>query len=199
MGINLDSLGVSVIPVNGVDFKTLLHFFGEQPGKINIPVAVITDSDPVKILADGKEWKVEEGRNKAFPQKDETKKTIPSPRTAALLNDYRDNSLIQISASEVTLEYDLALSSSQLAMLMAQAWKNLYNRPGSAKFNPDSMAEKTDAEERALFAWREICLSSSCFGKAEFAHELAYLLSMATNDIPVPGYIEDAIKHVATI
>lgn len=198
MGINLDAQGVSVIPVNGVDFETLLHFFGEQFGKINIPVAVITDSDPVKVLEDGKEWKVEDGRNEVFPQKDETEKTIPSPRTAALLDNYRGNSLIKISTSEVTLEYDLALSSSQLATLMAQAWKNLYNRPGAAKFNPDTMAEKTDDEGRALFAWREICLSSSCFGKAEFAHELAYLLSTTTNAIPVPGYIEQAIKHVAT-
>ena len=95
------------------------------------------------------------------------------------------------------MEYDLALSNSRLATLMAQAWKNLYNRPGAAKFNPDTMAEKTDDEERALFAWREICLSSSCFGKAEFAHELAYLLS-TTDDIPVPGYIEQAIKHVGS-
>lgn len=195
IGYDLEEYGVSIIPVCGVDFETLLHFFGNGKDQIDIPVAIITDSDPKKVKPDGGDWKAADGREQANPERDATGKIIPCDRIKPLTSLISSKANVKLCTSSVTLEYDLALANKELALLMAKAWEAFYARKGAAVLNPTAMDEKMSDDERALFAWREICLSSSMVGKAEFAHELAYLISEGEAVIP-PKYIADAINFV---
>ena len=195
IGENLEDKGISVIPVCGVDFETLLNFFGTGENQINIPVAIITDSDPKKVTSSGNDWKDTDGRENAIPARDTNGEIIPCDRIATLKTLISSKTNAQLFTSSVTLEYDLAFANKELASLMAKAWEAFYIRKGSAVLNSATMAVKASDEERALFAWREICLSCAMVNKAEFAHELAFLISVEAHMTP-PKYLVDAINFV---
>ena len=195
IGENLEDKGISVIPVCGVDFETLLNFFGTGENQINIAVAIITDSDPKKVTSSGNDWKDTDGRENAIPARDTNGEIIPCDRIATLKTLISSKTNAQLFTSSVTLEYDLAFANKELASLMAKAWEAFYIRKGSAVLNSATMALKASDEERALFAWREICLSCAMVNKAEFAHELAFLISVEAHMTP-PKYLVDAINFV---
>lgn len=197
LNISLDDYGVSIIPVHGVDFTTLLTFFGQDEFEIDIPVAVVSDKDPKKKLPDGNKWdgsaKTKDG---VMPERDTDDKIIPCDRIINLREKIKTKPNIKLFPSSITLEYTLAYCSKNNIELMILAWKKFYIK--NPNFSADKIRQlKIDIEnsrQRGLFAWREICLSQADVSKAEFAHQLAYMISNG-KEFDVPAYIEKAIKH----
>jgi putative ATP-dependent endonuclease of OLD family len=185
---NLAEGGVSVVPVAGVDFKTLGKLFGHD--KIQTRVAIVTDGDPGVSEVDGCN----------IPNKVNDQFAVCS-RTRALVAEFKGNSMVTVHHSAVTLEYDIAAAALPNGVLLYDAWKGCYSRGGPRDLNRDDLMALATAEERALELWRALCLKDPTHGKAEVAQALAEALedpakSEAGNGFVVPPYIVAAFQHV---
>lgn len=184
---------ISVIPICGVSFEIFKRLFNENV--FDIPVAIITDSDPKKKYSDDiKNWET------AYIDWDDVDSLV-CDRTKILQNLFNECNNAQVFVSCVTLEYDLALAGDNNALVMAQAWENsYYGTPHN--FTINGVNGKTTKEDKALYAWRGICLSNSTSGKGNLASYLAEELiakeenGLYKNDFIVPSYIKDAINFV---
>ena len=199
MGHSLKDLAISVIPVCGVDFRTIAKLFG--PNGIKIPVAIITDGDPEVEFEDGREegtWKTE------VPNGHSTQTFASCDRVVSLTTAVQGIENVRVLNSRVTLEYDLAHADDVNTGVICEVWESLFtNRPGT--LNADILAACPSHMRRALEIWRVICRSKTSRGKAEFAQALASKLGkkngdstyeLATAGFIVPQYIQDAINHV---
>lgn len=190
LGINLAKEHVSVIPICGVAFETFRRLLA--PEMFEIPVSIVTDSDPE--VERQKDWRAERPEKSAtgFDSCDRTKK---------LMDSFREHPTVHVARSQVTLEYDLALAGDSNAKVMALAWEGCYERKPQT-LNQDLVEEAKTTEEKALVVWGGICRSSATVGKADFAHQLALLLSKKAKDgtwaheFTVPLYIATAIRFV---
>lgn len=181
---------ISVLPICGVSFTTFQKIF--SPNLATIPVSILTDSDPPLRSpdpTDGKaHWKVEEpiaGKK--------------SDRLKSLEDLFAQNPHVLISASTVTLEYDLALASCFNAEHMARIWESAFD--GTPRnLREDQVKSLATTQAKALHVWRAICRASSTGSKADFANLLADSLQSIPEDsdiaFQVPKYILDAIEHV---
>lgn len=194
--LNLAQAGVAVIPMAGVDFETFGKLFGET--KIRVRAAIVTDGDPLVVVAPGTEKK-ETGK----PFKDATGTIKPCDRVVGLLKAFTGNPFLSVFASKVTLEYDLAETAMGNALVVYDAWEACYDR-GPRSLKRATLESATTAEERALLLWRALCLGDPAHGKAEVAQELASLLEELdpkTKEpklslFTVPAYLQDALNHV---
>ena len=91
MGYNLKEHGVSIIPC-GVEFKEIAELYTSDG--INIPVSIITDSDPETQKDD---------KDKIIGLKNKEK----CARVKNLIENYDNKNSLQIFTSDVTLEYEL--------------------------------------------------------------------------------------------
>lgn len=190
--IDLGQKAVSVVPMAGVDFASVVRLFGES--KIQIPVAIVTDADPE--IREGADWK------SAQPVRDEnTGKPVPSERAAAVREAFAGEATVLVEISELTLEYDLAAAHADNAIVIYEAWASLYKtRPRSLR--REEIEAMVDARERALLLWRAICRGSPQHGKAQLAQELAQRLESSDGmkmPFVVPAYLERAIRHAARV
>jgi putative ATP-dependent endonuclease of OLD family len=172
--------GVSLISVEGLNFDSFLPLFGEKA--LKIPVAVITDADPIHDPGDGSEPKA------LYPAAADA--VTVSDNTAKMKKC--EDALVKVFHGQKTLEYDLALhASNRTAML--KALKELHPRIG------DSVAAAVDAETddarkaRALFCGM-FERAQNNVQKGRFSQALAQVLSASTA-CDVPSYIRNAIAH----
>jgi putative ATP-dependent endonuclease of the OLD family len=194
MGKNLAARGISVIPVCGVDFKTLGQLIGASG--LHICTSIITDSDPNKIYA-------KEDINKEFPFPEEKdSEIVPCKRLTELKEGLKDNSHIKIFNSSVTLEYDLAMAKESNCETISIAWNNCYKK-SSYNLNSTELEKLKAHDKKTLLIWRTICLSDSQVSKGDFASSLADLLSEKDDknnfiipNFEIPEYIQNAIQHV---
>lgn len=178
---------ISVIPICGVGFGT----FGKLlcADGLSIPVSVITDADP---RVTGDKWQehqpVRHQGDGCFEVCD---------RTQAIVDQFSDNSSVEVFVSRVTLEYELAVAGDRNAEIMALAWESCF--VGSPKtFSADMVADVDSMEERALVAWRGICRANPAVGKGDFAHQLSMrLLGEEGSEFRVPDYLKKAIEYVS--
>ena len=122
LNIKLEDMGVSVIPVCGVDFLTISRLFSEE--KLNIPMAIITDGDPEVITAEGSSdtsWRSE------IPKKDPVTGFEISTRVRGLKERLANNNVVDIFHSRVTLEYDLAYAGEINADVICEAWRQCFD------------------------------------------------------------------------
>jgi putative ATP-dependent endonuclease of the OLD family len=194
LGLALEQKAISIVPVHGVDFVTLAKLFGEK--KLQLPLAILTDGDPVIIEDAEQSGKVPKG----YP------KEIKSCSRVQKLKEVEvGTSLIRVFNSTVTFEYDLAFAHLGNTTTMCSAWESLYENTPSTCNTALLNSCGEDLGKRALLIWRGICLSSATRSKAEFAQVLAAALDekqdgkyvVALDDFKVPEYLQLAIRHVA--
>ncbi|MBL7689684.1 MAG: AAA family ATPase [Bdellovibrionaceae bacterium] len=195
LGKDLHASHISVVPVHGVNFETLGRLFG--PGRIDIPVSIITDGDPtVEHVAGVPEtWRTEIPAgfaNDTYP---------PADRIANVRALEENNASLRVLVSSVTLEYDMALAAMNNGLVMCDTWRSLGR---TYVLDREDVVAAGTAKDRALLVWRGICRSSTPRSKAEFAHALAETLLeknvagefvIGAADFTVPAYIVEALAH----
>lgn len=219
MGCNLRQHGVSLISVEGLNFDSFLPLFGDSA--LKIPVAVLTDADPVApktppagataaptaapaiapaavpasaptAEADADEEK-DDDAEPLYPAPGD--KVVVSANTAKMKT--REDGHVKVFHGLKTFEYDLALDPDNRTAMLA-ALKEL--RPRIAKSLSATVAGKSgDAEQaKALFCGM-FERKQGNVQKGSFAQSLAQVISDKKVPFTVPGYIQDAIQHVCQV
>ena len=179
-GYTLREHGVSLISVEGLNFDSFLPLFGATA--LKIPVAVITDADPVANAAEDEE-----------PQA-----LYPAPGDPVQVSDNTakmkesEDDFVKVFHGLKTLEYDLALHADN-RMAMLAALKELH--PKIAK----DLSAKVDAAEGEALKARTLFSgmferSQNNVQKGRFGQALAQLFADGAACV-VPDYIGNAIAH----
>jgi putative ATP-dependent endonuclease of OLD family len=174
--------GVSLISVEGLNFDSFMPLFGVNG--IKVPVSVITDADPQKIVdADGKEAAHYPAAGEAI--------TL-SANTLAMKS--LEDEFVKVFHGQKTFEYDFALVDKNRAAMLA-ALKDIHptigkNLEAVVNVEPDDRAKATTLF-KGMFERDENNVQ-----KGRFAQALAARIVDARLEIAVPGYIVAAIKHV---
>jgi len=194
MGHDLAKLHISVIPICGLAFETFKKIF--QESALGIRVAIVTDSDPA--VPTDVPWKdaVPLSVGGVFVQSDRTKK---------LIQLFDKHPTVEVFASQVTLEYDLAEAGDDNALSMAGVWESCFQgTPGT--FNKSLIPSNgATRQDKAIIAWRGICRANHSGSKAEFAHRLADALSGQDDlsetiaNFAIPQYLKSAIESVVNL
>jgi len=180
-GYDLREYGVSLISVEGLNFDSFLPLFGKAA--LKIPVSVITDADPQKVATPGGEPAVHyPGLNETITVSDNTK------AMKALEDDF-----VKVFHGVKTFEYDLALHEKNRVVMLA-ALKNIHPKIGAAlettvSGKPDDTA-KAHAMFKGMFERTENNVQ-----KGRFAQALTTQIVDEKQDVKVPDYIVDAVKH----
>lgn len=179
-GYKLREHGVSLISVEGLNFDSFLPLFGTKA--LPIPVAVITDADPVAAAAEGEEPQA------LYPALGDVVQV--SANTAKMKQS--EDAFIKIFHGLKTLEYDLALhADNRVAMLTAltelhpQIAKNVTASVEAAEGDP--------AKARALFSGM-FERPQNNVQKGRFGQALAGVFASGVTCV-VPDYIGSAIAH----
>lgn len=183
-GFKLREHGVSLISVEGLNFDSFLPLFGEKA--LKVPVAVITDADPVDEPADGGEPQA------LYPKIGDVVKV--SDNTAKMKGSA--DALVKVFHGLKTLEYDLALyADNRTAML--KALKELHPKIGETVEADVNAVVDDAAKARALFRGM-FERKQNNVQKGRFGQALAQVLSDGAA-CKVPDYIRDAIVHACQI
>lgn len=177
LNYNLKEHGISIIPC-GVEFNEVAELYVSEG--MNIPVAIVTDSDPPRE-------KDSDGKITGLKNKDKC------DRVKKLIDNYGNQNQLKIFTSDVTLEYDLAEINKEDLNPIVNAWKEVH--PVKGEKLEETISTETDAEEKIKMIWLEICTSSQN-SKCEFMEKLISLIEVNNLKIKCPLYIEKAIKHV---
>jgi len=182
---NLRQHGVSLISVEGLNFDSFLPLFGEKA--LKIPVALITDADPMEVPPAG-------GKAKAmYPAAGEA--VTVSPNTA--LMKAGQDTLVRVFHGVKTFEYDLALhEDNRNAMLTAL--KEMHPIIGAGVQSDVDVAVGDSAKAKALFRGmfeRE----QANVQKGRFGQTLAQAFADPKISCTVPQYIQDAIAHACQL
>lgn len=178
---SLEEMGVSVININGINFKYFMKLFGNFSGASgpNIPIycAGLSDKDPQKEI---------------FPLKDEI---VDSENPVMeYIKDINKNKFTRLFISPLkTFEYDIAILNS---VTLAKALKDLWpTKEGEVTSRLDKIITRekeydnpVDLREDAKYIYKHI--ESSLIGKGVFAYTLAELIGPS---FKVPEYIKKAI------
>lgn len=179
-GFKLREHGVSLISVEGLNFDSFLPLFGEKA--LKIPVAVITDADPVDEPIDDSEPKA------LYPALGDVVKV--SDNTAKMKG--KKDTFVRIFHGLKTLEYDLALhADNRTAML--KALRELHPKIADTVEAAINVAADDAAKARALFSGM-FERKQNNVQKGRFGQALAQVLSDGAA-CKVPDYIRDAIVH----
>lgn len=181
LGTSLDEMGISVININGINFKYFMKLFGNFQGSsgpcIPIYCAGITDRDPEKSIFPQIDATVE-GQNPVLDYSEEINST--------------EKARIYISPLK-TFEYDLSIYNP---VLFANVLKSLWPTDnGSVGNRLDEIIQKDvcyDSQEQlmedAKFIYEHI--EDHSIGKGIFAQVLA---EQIPDDFIIPQYIIDAV------
>ncbi|SPH21022.1 DNA replication and repair protein RecF [Ascidiaceihabitans donghaensis] len=180
MNYDLRNHGVSLISVEGLNFDSFLPLFGETA--IKIPVAVITDADPVIISADGK-------THAHYPSENEH--ITLSSNTESMKR--REDAFVKVFYGQKTFEYDFALHEKNRTAMLA-ALKDLHPQIGAAL--EKEVKSKAGDRDKAKALFRGMFeRSSNNVQKGAFAQALAEQVEDNELEIEIPTYIGDAVKH----
>lgn len=222
MGYNLRQHGVSLISVEGLNFDSFLPLFGDNA--LKIPVAVLTDADPVAPKADPSSMAADQATVAAAPavalatapiaaptvgeetdeeEDDDAEPVYPAPGDTFIISantakmKTREDGHVKVFHGLKTFEYDLALEADNRTA-MIKALKEL--RPRIAKSVESTVADKVgDAEQaKALFCGM-FERKQNNIQKGSFAQSLAQVISDKTVPFKVPAYIQAAINHVCHV
>lgn len=176
--------GVSLISVEGLNFDSFLPLFGEKA--LKIPVAVITDADPVdEPEGDGEPQAI-------YPKPGDAVKV--SDNTVKMKNG--EDAFVKVFHGLKTLEYDLALhADNRAAMLMAL--KELHPKIAETVAAAVEAAEGDAAKARALFSGM-FERPQNNVQKGRFGQALAQMIADGA-DCVVPDYIREAIAHACQV
>lgn len=180
-GYKLREHGVSLISVEGLNFDSFLPLFGEKA--LAIPVAVITDADPVDDPGDGDEPQA------IYPAPDDV---ITVSHHTALMKGHED-SFVRVFYGKKTLEYDLALHAANRTAMLA-ALKELHPRSGLEVAAEVEAAADDAAKARALFSGM-FERKQNNVQKGRFGQTMAQVISDGA-PCEVPDYIRRAVAHV---
>jgi putative ATP-dependent endonuclease of the OLD family len=180
-GYKLREHGVSLISVEGLNFDSFLPLFGEKA--LKIPIAVITDADPVDTPTDGSEPKA------LYPAAGDAVKV--SDNTAKMKES--EDALVKIFHGVKTLEYDLALHQDNRSA-MIRALKELHPKIGETVETSVNAATDEADKARLLFSGM-FERTQNNVQKGRFGQALAQLLADGAA-CTVPVYIRRAIEHV---
>lgn len=173
LNIDLRKHSVSVISADGLNFDAFLPLFGEKA--LRIPVAVITDSDPLGV----------------YPKVGEISELSAAAKIiAAGANDY-----VKPFFASKTLEYDLALTSKNRTTMLA-ALKELH--PGIAKKLEEEI-DKVPEDEKARVLFQgmfERGEGKTNVQKGAFGQALAQAVIYDELDLDVPGYLANALAFI---
>lgn len=179
-GFKLREHGVSLISVEGLNFDSFMPLFGVKA--LKVPVAVITDADPMSQPTDGSKPQT------LYPVLNDT--VTVSDNTAKM--KAAEDAFVKVFHGVKTLEYDLALhADNRTAML--QALKDLHPQIGAGVEAAVAAAADDAAKAKALFRGmfeRE----QNNVQKGRFGQALAQVLADGAA-CKVPDYIMNAIKH----
>lgn len=181
-GFKLRDYGVSLISVEGLNFDCFLPLFGERG--LKIPVAVITDADPLGEASEG------EYPAPLYPGlADEVVVSANTAKMKAL-----EDSFVKVFHGVKTFEYDLALRGANHAAMIATL-KDLHPQIGAAVEASVSTAcgetEKAKALYCGMFERKHGSIQKGRYGQA-----LAETLLQAKNSFEIPQYLLNAITHV---
>lgn len=212
VGYDLRQHGVSLISVEGLNFDSFLPLFGDTA--LKIPVAVLTDADPVASKETAKvavpagspdptavatvvaelpaEDDDEDGDDDAEP-------IYPAPGDKITVSSNTakmklcEGAHIKVFHGLKTFEYDLALEAVNRDAMLA-ALRELH--PKIAKSLKVKVDDETGdaAQARALFSGM-FERSKNNVQKGSFAQSLAQIISDPTVPFTVPAYIQSAIEH----
>lgn len=183
-GFNLREHGVSLISVEGLNFDSFLPLFGEKA--LKIPVALITDADPVDEAIDGSEPQA------LYPAAGDVIKV--SDNTAKMKE--KEDSLVKVFHGLKTLEYDLALhDDNRTAMLTAL--KEIHPKIGEALEVAVEAAIGDAQKARVLFSGM-FERKQNNVQKGRFGQSLAQVLEEGAA-FKAPDYICNAVKHACQI
>jgi putative ATP-dependent endonuclease of the OLD family len=168
-GGSLKESSVTVLNADGINFNAFLPLFGE--GRLNFPVAILTDGDAGKIGG------------------------TPSPTTIQLKAKEGEIHNLRVEYSEITFEHELARSATILPFML-EAFKKLHPINGKdLQLNIDRMTFSDEKADAFLDEFRK-----SKTSKGRYAQELAALLDGATlMEDAVPLYIKKAFKFLDVI
>ena len=183
-GVKLREHGVSLISVEGLNFDSFMPLFGEKA--LKIPVAIITDADPISQPTDGSKPQA------LYPTL--TDVVTVSDNTAKMKKS--EDAIVKVFHGVKTLEYDLALhANNRLAMLAAL--KELHPQIGTDLETIVAAATDDAAKAKALFRGM-FERDQKNVQKGHFGQALAQIFSDGA-DCTVPNYILNAIKHACQI
>lgn len=184
LGFDLSRHHISVVPICGVDFPTLLQLVCEDG--FGVPTAIITDGDPA---TSGEKW------NEKVPKCDGRGIPIPCDRLVRLQESVRGKPTVGVFPSAVTLEYDLADAGEANPGVMTEIWAGIL--PRGRTLSRSLLEQQRSHVDRALTVWRGVCLADHSGSKAELAHRLAeWLADNPAGEFTVPDYISDAVRFV---
>jgi putative ATP-dependent endonuclease of OLD family len=180
-GFNLRHHAVSLISVEGLNFDSFMPLFGEA--SLKVPIAVITDADPVKQAAEDEE------PVPLYPAAGEA--VAVSANTASMKK--LEDKFVKVFYGVKTLEYDLALIP-EMRLLLLVALKELHPVIG-AKLEAGVAAATTDAEKAKVLFSGMFERSQSNVQKGRYAQALAARIADCPNPLPIPEYIREAVRH----
>lgn len=180
-GEDLRDHGVSLISVEGLNFDSFLPLFGTNG--IKIPVAIITDADPQKIVAGG-------GLVAHYPEPGEAITVSDNTASMKALED----DFVKVFHGQKTFEYDLALTEvNRNTMLKALA--DIH--PGIAKDLKATVDAQVGDQAKAKALFRGMFeRAENNVQKGKFAQALAARIQDDKQAFVVPDYIVNAVKHV---
>jgi putative ATP-dependent endonuclease of OLD family len=190
LGMPLADEAISIIPVHGVNFQTILKIFSGNG--LELPCAIITDADPEK-----------EDCASLIPDQDaEYFKKKPrlgeiSGQTQNLATSVSSSTIVRVYHSQVTLEYELAWVADN-AVTMMEIGKSFLPQKFQGVI-ADHLARLTTPEDKACLVWQLLCERDNGKCKAPFAHELTLALAGQNPKLvgfQVPEYICNAIQFV---
>lgn len=209
IGCDLRQHGVSLISVEGLNFDSFLPLFGDKA--LKIPVAVLTDADPViQKPAKKADGAADPGTapvgaaaagagNSPEDEDDDAEPVYPAPgdvinvsaNTAKMKT--REDTHVKVFHGLKTFEYDLALEPSNREPMLA-ALKELHPKI-SVALTATVHAEPDDAAKaKALFCGM-FERPKNNVQKGSFAQALAQIIADPKVPFTVPAYIQNAIKH----
>lgn len=168
-GGSLKKSAVTVVNADGINFNAFLPLFG--PGKLGIPIAVLTDGDATTIGG----------------ELSETAKGLKTQET--------NIPNLRVEYCAVTFEHELA-RSPKLLEVMLDAFEILH--PTSCKALRTSIALLVAADEKAAVFYKQFKDSET--SKGSFAQELSLLLEASSLNLEdIPEYIRRALQFLSVI
>jgi putative ATP-dependent endonuclease of OLD family len=209
--------GVSLISVEGLNFDSFLPLFGDAA--LKIPVAVLTDADPVPPKAQPQAEALAVGcmplpapavesagaseEEEEEEEEDDAEPVYPAPGDAITVSANTakmkgcEDAYVKIFYGLKTFEYDLGLeATNRTAMLQALA--ELHPRIAKSLTLTVGVEVGDAAKAKALFRGM-FERPKNNVKKGSFAQSLAQVISDDKVVFTVPVYIQAAIKHACQL
>lgn len=170
LNLSLREYAVSVISVDGLNFDSFLPLFGVSAH--DIPVSVITDSDPGKTN---------------YPESNDPVLSSPA---AKRIKEFESGNL-KVFLSHKTFEYDLCLNLNNHPILL-ESLKILH--PKIASDLEADISNEPNQHKKCIILYNKLIESIK---KGEYAQILASLIEENKQFSP-PEYIVNAINYVCT-